>query len=218
MTESSLIGIYEIAEMANVSASAVANWRKRFPDFPAPLAELKSGPVFGEAQIKLWLARRQGSDAPEVELFYDQLASKRGDPPELRATVEETLQKLQQEATSTKRPGILLGRVQSGKTRAYLGITARAFDRGYNVAVILTKGTKSLTAQTLGRIKDDFSEFIAADQVEVFDILAVPDLTPYELTHKLVFVVRKKDDNMKRLLDALSDAVSRAARQECAYY
>jgi hypothetical protein len=201
MTESSLIGIYEIAEMANVSASAVANWRKRFADFPAPLAELKSGPVFGEAQVKLWLARRQASDAPEVELFYDQLASKRGDPPELRATVEETLRKLQQEATSTRRPGILLGRVQSGKTRAYLGITARAFDRGYNVAVILTKGTKSLTAQTLGRIKEDFSEFMAADQVEVFDILAVPDLTPYELTHKLVFVVKKEDDNMKRLLD-----------------
>jgi len=201
MTESSLIGVYEIAEMANVSASAVANWRKRFPDFPAPLAELKSGPVFGEAQVKLWLARRQASDAPEVELFYDQLASNRGDPPELRATVEETVQKLQREATSTRRPGILLGRVQSGKTRAYLGITARAFDRGYNVAVILTKGTKSLAAQTLGRIKEDFSEFIAADQVEVFDILAVPDLTPYELTHKLVFVVKKEDDNMKRLLD-----------------
>ena len=59
MTES-LIGVFEIAEMANVSASAVANWRKRFPDFPAPLAELKSGPVFSESQVKLWLARRAG--------------------------------------------------------------------------------------------------------------------------------------------------------------
>jgi hypothetical protein len=28
--------------------SAVANWRKRFTDFPAPLAELKSGPVFSD--------------------------------------------------------------------------------------------------------------------------------------------------------------------------
>jgi len=47
--ETSLIGIYEIAEMADVSPSAVANWRKRFSDFPSPIVELKSGPVFGEA-------------------------------------------------------------------------------------------------------------------------------------------------------------------------
>jgi hypothetical protein len=199
VAETSLIGIYEIAELANVSASAVANWRKRFPDFPAPLAELKSGPVFGESAIKIWLARRHASDAPDIELFYDQLASKRGDSPELRATVEEVLEKLQREATSTKRPGILLGKVQSGKTAAYLGVIARAFDRGYDVALILTKGTKSLAEQTLIRVKDDFEDF--ADQVEIFDILAVPELTPYELTHKLIFVVKKEDDNLRRLLD-----------------
>jgi Z1 domain-containing protein/type III restriction/modification enzyme restriction subunit len=199
MTES-LIGVFEIAEMANVSASAVANWRKRFADFPAALAELKSGPVFSESQIKLWLARRQAADSSEVELFYDQLAGKRADPPELRAAVEEVLNQLQKEATSTQRPGILLGRVQSGKTRAFLGVIARAFDRGYDVAVILTKGTKSLAEQTLSRVKEDFREFIAADQVDVFDILAVPDLTPYELNRKLIFVVKKEDDNLRRLL------------------
>lgn len=201
MAETSLIGLYEIAELANVSPSAVANWRKRFPDFPTALAELKSGPVFGEAQVKLWLARRHANDSAEIELFYDQLASKRADPPELRQKVEEVIEKLQNEATSAKRPGILLGRVQSGKTRAYLGVIARAFDRGYDVAVILTKGTKSLTEQTLSRVKEDFAEFIEADQVEVFDILSVPEFTPYELTHKLVFVVKKEDDNMRRLID-----------------
>jgi Z1 domain/Type III restriction enzyme, res subunit len=195
-----LIGIYEIAEIANVSPSAVANWRKRFPDFPAPIVELKSGPVFGENQVKLWLARRQASDSPEAELFYDQLASKRGDPPELREKVEEVVEKLLKEATSTKRPGILLGRVQSGKTRAYLGAIARAFDKGYDIAIILTKGTKSLAEQTFSRVKEDFGEFEAADQVEIFDILSIPELTPYELTHKLILIVKKEDDNLRRLL------------------
>ena len=199
MSESSLIGVYEIAEMANVSPSAVANWRKRFADFPAPLAELKSGPVFGESQVKRWLAKRQASDNQEVELFYDQLSSKRGDSPELRAKVEEVLANLEKQSTSTKRPGILLGKVQSGKTAAYLGVIARAFDRGYDVAVILTKGTKSLAEQTLCRVKEDFRDFV--DQVEVFDILAVPELTPYELTHKLIFVAKKEDDNLRRLLN-----------------
>src|SRR5262245_54651757 len=108
MTETSLIGLYEIAELAKVSTSAVANWRKRFSDFPTPLAELKSGPVFGEAQIKLWLVRRNTADAAESELlFYEQLASKRGDPSELRESIEEVVDKLQREATTAKRPGIL---------------------------------------------------------------------------------------------------------------
>src|SRR6185369_8782317 len=95
----------------------------------------------------------------------------------------------------------LLGRVQSGKTRAFLGVIARAFDRGYDIAVILTKWTKFLAEQTLSRVKEDFREFIAADQVDVFDILSVPDLTPYELNRKLIFVVKKEDDNLRRLLD-----------------
>lgn len=205
--EESLIGIFEIAEMANVSASAVVNWRKRFPNFPSPLADLKSGPVFSENQVKLWLARRQASDSVEeaAELFYDQLASKRGDSSELREKVEEVLDHLQKQTTSTNRPGILLGRVQSGKTRAFLGVIARAFDRGYDIAVILTKGTKSLAEQTLSRVKTDFQDFIVADQVEVFDILAVPELTPYELSHKLVFVVKKEDDNLRRLMKLFQD-------------
>lgn len=205
MTES-LIGIFEIAELANVSPSAVANWRKRFPGFPAPLVELKSGPVFSENQIKLWLAKRQGTDSGEIEqLFYDQLANKRGDPPELRAKVEEVVENLQKQATSTKRPGILLGRVQSGKTRAFLGVIALAFDKGYDIAVILTKGTKSLAEQTLSRVKDDFRDFITAEQIEVFDIFAVPDFTPYELTQKMIFVVKKEDDNLRRLLRLFQD-------------
>lgn len=206
MTEASLIGIYEIAELAGVSTSAVANWRKRFPDFPAPLAELKSGPVFGESQIKLWLARRdQTGQAADIELFYEQLAGKRGDHAELRAKVEEVVDKLQVEATSTNKPGILLGRVQSGKTRAYLGVIARAFDRDFDAAVILTKGTKSLAKQTLIRARKDFKEFIDADQTLVFDIFDVPDLTPYELASKLVFVVKKEDDNMNALIELFNE-------------
>jgi hypothetical protein len=201
MVEANLIGVFEIAEMAGVTASAVANWRKRFPDFPAPLAELKSGPVFAESQIKKWLALRELADAGDLALFYDQLASKRGDPPELQTKVYEVVEQLQKEATSLKRPGILLGKVQSGKTRAYLGVIACAFDKGYDAAVILTKGTKSLAQQTLSRVKADFQEFIDGDLVEVFDVLAVPELTPYELAHKLVFVVKKEDDNMRRLIE-----------------
>ena len=58
-SEEDLVGINEIAEMANVSRQAVANWRTRASDFPAPLVSLASGPVFKRTQIRAWLKRRK---------------------------------------------------------------------------------------------------------------------------------------------------------------
>ena len=54
-----LVGINEIAVMAKVSRQAVANWRVRFPEFPKPIAELASGPVFRRSQVRNWLRRRK---------------------------------------------------------------------------------------------------------------------------------------------------------------
>lgn len=136
--------------------------------------------------------------------MYQQIADNRKDATELRDCVEKTVQQLLREETSTQRPGILLGKIQSGKTRAFLGVIASAFDKGYDVAVILTKGTVSLAKQTLNRVQQDFAPFLAddVDSVHVFDIMALPQLTPYELGHKLIFVVKKENDNLRRLLKA----------------
>ena len=43
------------------------------------------------------------------------------------------------------------------------------------------------------------------DLVEVLDILHVPELTLYELNRKLIFVVKKEDDNLRHLLSLFSD-------------
>ena len=56
-----LVGLSEVAEMAGVSRQAVVNWRARFSDFPAPSAELASGPVWVKEDIEKWLKRREGS-------------------------------------------------------------------------------------------------------------------------------------------------------------
>lgn len=205
MSDQDLIGLYEIAMLAEVGPSAVANWRKRFQDFPAPVADLKSGPVFLESHIRTWLAKRQGKELLSSALYYDQLAARRGDSPDLMAKVEEAVNKLADESTSVRSPGVLLGKIQSGKTRAFLGIIARSFDRGYDIAVVLTKGTKSLARQTLIRVREDFREFIAADEIQVHDIMSLPSLTPYELNQKLILIVKKEDDNLARLLDAFEN-------------
>ena len=140
------------------------------------------------------------------EDFYSALARNRDDSPDLRKCVDNTVRKLLLQDTSTKRPGILLGRIQSGKTRAFIGVIALAFDRGYDAAVVLTKGTVSLAKQTLQRISSDFKSFIDDDRVRVFDIMSLPEnLTHWELAQKLVFVVKKEDDNLRRLLQTYHD-------------
>jgi chromosome partitioning protein len=59
LIDDQLVGIFEIAEMAGVTRQAVANWRTRTSDFPAPVAELQSGPVFRRDQVRRWLKRRK---------------------------------------------------------------------------------------------------------------------------------------------------------------
>lgn len=54
-----LVGLYEVAEMARVSRTVIANWRARDPRFPQPIADLRSGPVFRRTQIRRYLKRRK---------------------------------------------------------------------------------------------------------------------------------------------------------------
>lgn len=57
-TPDQLVGISEIAELAGSSRQAITNLRARDEGFPAPLAELRSGPVFREADIRKYLVSR----------------------------------------------------------------------------------------------------------------------------------------------------------------
>gem|GEM_PF-253149 len=49
-----IVGVSEIAEFAGVTRQAILNWRQRFEDFPRPLAELKSGPVWSLDSVLEW--------------------------------------------------------------------------------------------------------------------------------------------------------------------
>lgn len=114
--------------------------------------------------------------------------------------IEETVNRLLSKQTSAEQPGMLLGKIQSGKTKTFLGAIALAFDNGFDIAIILTKGTKALARQTLERVKRDFSSFVEQDRVQLFDIMTVPaSLTGYELNQKLIFVSKKQPDNLDRL-------------------
>lgn len=83
---------------------------------------------------------------------------------------------------------------------------ARAFDRGFNVAVVLTKGTKTLSAQTVARLGSDFAAFVDDDELLVLDIMKMPGkLTRNELRRKIVVVAKKQAQNLDRLVEFIND-------------
>lgn len=131
--------------------------------------------------------------------FYERLGAHRRDDEKLRKCIENVVDKLDR-ATDPKKPGMLLGKIQSGKTRAFLGVIALAFDRGFDVAVVLTKGTTTLARQTVKRIGRDFKEFVDRDEILLFDIMEAPEsLTRAELRRKIIIVAKKQVHNLARI-------------------
>lgn len=132
--------------------------------------------------------------------FYPRLRDARKDDSDLQICIENVVNKLEGIATSEDRPGMLLGKIQSGKTRGFLGVIAKAFDRDFDVALVFTKGTKTLATQTVRRISGDFKAFIENEEVAVFDIMQMPErLTRAERRRKLIFVAKKEVNNLKRV-------------------
>lgn len=140
--------------------------------------------------------------------FYETLTTNRKDDDALKGCIEEAVSKLVELDTSLKKPGILLGKIQSGKTRAFIGVIALAFDNGYDVVIVLTKGTKALAEQTIKRLRENpegFGSFEDDNQVQIHDIMSFPDNLPeFVLSQKLILVSKKEDDNLKRLIKAIT--------------
>ena len=110
---------------------------------------------------------------------------------------------------NAKQPGLLLGKIQCGKTNTFVNIIGYAFDRGIGVAVVFTKGTNALAKQTKERLKKEFAVFARKREVsklpfvEVYDIME--DLKGIKLTadeintQHTIIVCKKEDDNLKLL-------------------
>ncbi|WP_414053042.1 Z1 domain-containing protein [Macrococcus animalis] len=118
--------------------------------------------------------------------------------------MHETVSKLINISTNENKPGMLLGRIQSGKTRSFMGSMAMGFDNGYDVVIILTKNSNALARQTYERLQKEYEELIDTDYISAYDIMTLPeDLRKFELNKKLVIVVKKEKKNVERLSKAL---------------
>jgi predicted nucleic acid-binding protein len=65
--EADLVGVAEIAARSGHSANTIQSWRRRHATFPAPAADLASGPVWRWAPVRSWIdARGPAARAPRA--------------------------------------------------------------------------------------------------------------------------------------------------------
>ena len=113
--------------------------------------------------------------------------------------VVETVQKLD---NIGDKPLMMLGRIQSGKTRSFIGVISLAFDNGYDLAIVLTKNSNALAKQTVARMKQEFADIRDDDIIDIFDIMCMPpNMSKFELDKKLIIVVKKEKNNLPKMLD-----------------
>ena len=120
---------------------------------------------------------------------------------QLKACIEESLDKLE---ISSDTPLMMLGKIQSGKTRAFIGVISLALDNGYDLSIVLTKNSSALVKQTTARMNREFKMFIEDDYLGVYDIMIMPkELSKYEINKKLILVVKKQHKNLPALMSFL---------------
>ncbi|MEQ9566021.1 MAG: Z1 domain-containing protein [Pseudomonadales bacterium] len=127
---------------------------------------------------------------------------------------EKTVDDLLKTATTSDHPGMLLGKVQSGKTRTFITILALAFDNGFDIAIVLSKNSKALIEQTAKRLTSEFGIFIEDGELEIYDIMHAPtSFGAFELESKLVFVAKKQTDNLRRLINLFKENPAMSAKR-----
>jgi hypothetical protein len=141
-----------------------------------------------------------------MENIYSRYLERNGRNLLLENCIESTVNGFLNDKSNEDRPALMLGDIQSGKTRGFIGVMALAFDKGYNVAVVFTKGTKALVKQTVNRFSAEFQDCIDEDILQVYDIMGMPTLNAWTLDRqKVIIVVKKEKQNMRRLEEMFFD-------------
>ena len=130
-------------------------------------------------------------------------------PNDKKKCIEDTVSQLLEEGERAEEPGLLLGKIQCGKTDTFEDIIGLAFDKGIDVAVVFTKGTKPLAEQTIKRMKKDYRFFKASDDlsqkatINIYDIMDVwKKLKQAKVERgKTVIVCKKQATNLTHLID-----------------
>ena len=93
--------------------------------------------------------------------------------------------------------GLVVGRVQSGKTQNYTGLITRAIDEGWRIIVVLTSNNTALAGQTIARLRTDLSvSGLTDDKYRMIDFLS-NDLPTIERGKIYAGVALKQVDHLR---------------------
>lgn len=151
--------------------------------------------------------KKQELASQKQETVYEHLARIVGYSPELKKCIEETVDKLMQaDISNASDPGLLLGKIQCGKTRAFVGVMGLAFDKGFDACIVLTKSDNGLVQQTIARMEYEFRDYLSNTNMNQACVIAVHSvekgtiLTPAQInTQKNIFVVHKNTTRLSYL-------------------
>lgn len=134
--------------------------------------------------------------------------------PDTFQCAEETVAELLDTATTSENPGMLLGKVQSGKTRTFISTIALAFDNKFDISIVLTKNSRALIEQTAKRLNSEFKFFIDDSELEIYDVMHAPSsFSAFELDSKLILIAKKQNDNLRRLIDLFKNNSAMASKR-----
>ncbi len=119
---------------------------------------------------------------------------------------------------NTFSPIMMMGNIQSGKTRGFIGLMSLCFDNDFDVTIILTKCSTALVKQTVSRMMAEFGIFrtgnatvgdIVAQDILDIDFRSCDTMGQREAVvkkflksyrrKKRIIVVKKQADNVDRL-------------------
>lgn len=185
---------------------------KSFNDAKDKIAFLKEADLPIDQKIWDWYQEWEEEELQMLSIakqypIYTHLKNQIGYTDELQECIKKTTDELLKDGEGADKPGLLLGKIQSGKTRAFVGVMALCFDRCVDICVILTKGTKPLAEQTVLRMNADFYDFVdgkdpSKPEVKIYDIIEVKTGIPqYNLSsNKVIIVCKKEARNLEHLI------------------
>ena len=94
-----------------------------------------------------------------------------------------------------QKTGIVIGKVQSGKTSNFISITALAFDNNYDIVIVFGGTKKPLVKQNRDRIKEYFEatkDVLVLDTTDFKDQLTAQKMHQFNKMNKKVVVVALK--------------------------
>lgn len=111
--------------------------------------QMKGRPIPKDVEEELRRFEAMEQITEEEHIFGTMKANNPFMTEEKEAVVRKMADKLMETGEEAKKPCLLLGKVQCGKTDTFLSIMGLCFDRGIDIAVVMTKGTNTLTQQTI---------------------------------------------------------------------